>query len=623
MPAKKLPGDLGLFYLQRAPPAIAGASKLNTYFPSLETLFPSIVEHTSGHPTLAATELVLDVSADGTATVESLVSKTSRRVPVWLRKTHLVDPLDVMTEDIVIPEDGALPTFRAAWQRSLRKLNDPFNEAYTDAVFACMASRLVETGKSPHFCRFFGTFNGRVPEYTWNLTQDLPDVQDEPWFAQGLKKGTFRVIATDPENPDVSAPLEFPFQDVRPRLAALCASSETDSVFDAECDSAPESESEVGASDIVLEEAEVGDIEASGEVATIHRPTGVQFQRSETLSQHSGSDSGSGSGSGSSDDDLEYFAVLPNFPAQITVLERGDGTMDQLMEEEEDHEENADYRDTKEQRWTAWIFQVIAGLTAAQHYYDFVHNDLHTNNVIWSGTGETHLYYHVAGAPGGDRYYRVPTYGRLFKIIDFGRATFRPPTATGDKHLWIPDAYAPGADAGGQYNFGRFFDQEEAKVAPNRAFDLCRMAVAMLETLWTSAPPAVESRRVLTKEAGRTQHETESPLWNLLWLWLTDRHGRNMLRSPDGDERYPNFDLYCAIARDAQNSVPAAQLTLPLFDGAFRCARKDIPADATVWTLYATPAPSTGSGSGSGSGSQQKQQNQNQNKKNNKRKGGR
>jgi hypothetical protein len=60
-----------------------------------------------------------------------------------------------------------------------------------------------------------------------------------------------------------------------------------------------------------------------------------------------------------------------------------------------------------------------------------------------------------------------------------------------------------------------------------------------------------------------------------------------VLRNPDGSERYPAFDLYCAIARDVQNAVPAQQLTLPLFDNAFRCKRKDIPTDAAIWKLQA------------------------------------
>jgi hypothetical protein len=121
------------------------------------------------------------------------------------------------------------------------------------------------------------------------------------------------------------------------------------------------------------------------------------------------------------------------------------------------------------------------------------------------------------------------------------------------------------------------------------------LAVAILDTLWPSVADPVVPNKVLTREAGRTQLETQSPLWNLMWLWLTDKHGKNILYSPDGSERYPQFDLYCAIAKDAQNAVPAQQLTLPLFDSAFRCRRKDIPAEATLWRLSALGSKSTSS----------------------------
>ena len=150
--------QLQLYYLQRPPPTVPDLPSLQTYFPSLEILFPSLTEHTKGSPTLAASELVVDISGS-VATVEHLLTKERRTTPFWVRMMHLVEPVDVMSGDYVLPLDGALPAFRAGWQRALRKINDPYNEAYTDAVFACMASRLVETGVSPHFARFYGTHN--------------------------------------------------------------------------------------------------------------------------------------------------------------------------------------------------------------------------------------------------------------------------------------------------------------------------------------------------------------------------------------------------------------------------------------------------------------------------------
>ena len=574
---RKPPADLCLYYLQRPPPPMWGISGgLQTYFPSLEQLFPSVSQQTSGNPTLAAKELAVDVSAN-TSVVEDIRTKERRETSTWIRTVHLVDPVDAMSGDIVLPEDGALPNFRAPWQRALKKVNDPYNEAYTDAVFACMASRLVETGRSPHFCRFYGSYNARVPEYNYNITDDMSEVEGEDWFREGLKSGAFQILAVDPYNPETSVPLLRPWEDVRPRLFGT---QDNETVTTEASSSTTEESTSSSSTSSVSELAEV-DIEVSGEAA-VQRPQ-IQLTR---IREQSRSRS---SGSSDSDEDIEYRAVLKNFPVQMTVLERCDGSMDDLMEDEIADDATDDMRETKEQRWTAWTFQVVAALAVAQQCYDFVHNDLHTNNVMWSGTGETHLYYHITGGVGGDRYYRVPTYGRIMKIIDFGRATFRP-IAAGDSRTWFPDVYAPDAVAGGQYNCGPYFEHGQPKVLPNKSFDLCRLAVAMLDTLWEESMEVVEPKRVMTKEPGRTQLETTSPLWNLLWLWLTDKHGKNILRSPDGSDRYPQFDLYCAIARDVQNAVPAQQLTLPLFDASFRCARRDIPADATIWKLQAVHA---------------------------------
>jgi len=576
----------------------------------METLFPSIQDQVTGSPTLAARELVvaIDVS-DGLSVVEDLQTKVTRVTPTWIRKMHLVEPVNFLSGQYVLPLDGALPTFRSGWQRTLRKLNDPYNEAYTDAVCACLVSRLVETGRTPHFVRFFGTFNGRVPEYNYNLTDDMGDVEGEQWYSEGLAAGAFRVIAIDPYDSTATTEITRPWEDVRRRLfghfdnsSAISeleseeeagdseGASESDGEGEGEGDSESESESKGsnGSKDSKdndsIDELVEADIEVSGE-ATVRRPLIRLARVSGNRGDHSSSD-----GTGTSEDDIDYRLIVKDFPVQLTVLERCDGTMDDLMEDEIADDATEDMRETKEARWTAWMFQVIAGLTVAQRHFNLVHNDLHTNNVMWSGTGETHLYYHVTGAAGGDRFYKVPTFGRIMKIIDFGRATFRPPPAAKGKianRIWFPDAYAPNADAGGQYNSGPYFEQGKPKVKPNPSFDLCRLAVAIHDTLWPVVPPITTPIRSLTKEVGRNQAETESPLWNLLWLWLTDKHGKNILYSPDGSERYPQFDLYCAIAKDAQNAVPVQQLTLPLFDSAFRCRRKDIPADATLWHLEA------------------------------------
>jgi hypothetical protein len=86
------------------------------------------------------------------------------------------------------------------------------------------------------------------------------------------------------------------------------------------------------------------------------------------------------------------------------------------------------------------------------------------------------------------------------------------------------------------------------------------------------------------KEGAKIYTETESPLYNLLWGWLVDKTGKNVLRSPDGRERYPDFDLYKAIASDVKNAIPFRQIEQPLF-ASYRLETTP-PPGFDVYNLY-------------------------------------
>jgi serine/threonine protein kinase len=252
--------------------------------------------------------------------------------------------------------------------------------------------------------------------------------------------------------------------------------------------------------------------------------------------------------------------------------------MDALMEEEYEEEEP-----TKEARWSSWLFQVIAGLVVAQHYYGFVHNDLHTNNVMWSETSEPYLYYRVHKKDATVSYMKVPTFGKLMKIIDFGRASFTLPPENGG--FYISDAFFQGNDAADQYNCAPFYDASNGpKLEPNYSFDLCRLSVSLIESLYPTRPESVHPVRPLSREGSKIYTETVSPLYNLLWKWLIDKSGKNVLRSPDGYERYPDFDLYKAIGRDVRGAVPTAQLNAAAF-ASFQIVDAP-PTDCKIYDLH-------------------------------------
>jgi len=502
---------------------------------------------------------------------------------VFLKRIHLLDPIAAMEGDYVWPEEGALPAPSDLWRRALAKINNPLNEAYVDALFALIASRFVESGLSPHWCRCFGTFSARAETYMYNITDEYSSMRRKPWWLRNQRLGLFKFHANedvassafftegitdldeedfealeDEESPKEESPKEASPKEASPKEASPKEAS-------------PKEESPKEASTKEASTKEASPKEAAPLIPRT-APTSAKTSRS---SNHTGDHS-----EDSDISELEQFAEFSDFPVQVTLLEHAEGTMDELLEDEDEEDETLST--TKEARWSAWLFQVIVALTEAQHYFGFVHNDLHSNNVMWSGTGRTHLYYRVH--KGKDTFLmKVPTYGRIMKIIDFGRASYHLPDPAG---FIISDAFFPGNDAAEQYNCEPFYDEKEGKrVEPNRSFDLARLSISMIETLYPERPSAVQPTRIMSKEPGKLYSETVSPVYNMLWEWLQDDEGCNILRLPDGEERYPDFDLYKALAADVHRAIPSKQVEKPMFSG-YRCDASDVPSEEPIYDVH-------------------------------------
>ena len=228
----------------------------------------------------------------------------------------------------------------------------------------------------------------------------------------------------------------------------------------------------------------------------------------------------------SSKDSLCYnlHAVIKQFPVQIIAMEKYEETLDSLLD------------DMNTEELTACLMQIIMTLLAYQKVYSFVHNDLHTNNIMYVPTELTHLTYCYQGV-----YYKVPTYGKLYKIIDYGRSIY---SFQGNR--FVSDSFHPEGDAGTQYNMEPYFNCAEEAIDANPSFDLCRLACSILEG-----------------------YEEEEEIFNVLKEWTEDDAGESVLFK-DGMERYPDFELYRMIARTVHKHTPIAQLSRPLFSQ-FQC----------------------------------------------------
>ena len=528
----------------------------------------------------------------------------TRDLKLFVKRVHLVEPIPAMQCLYALPTDGALPSADNSWQKTLAKIHDVYNEAYIDVLCAATLSRLVDTKKSPHFIRFYGTLNARAEKYMYNITGEISSLRHERWFKKNKREGVFtiRVVGEDPyQKPLVNIHDEGGEIDCVQLNEDETTEVNDDDESDSDCHSDTPSTDEDAPLEMLSERPvrlTKMDSPSSGNSSSStttdddedeDEESRASSKRSKTSNAESDNNemieaddideySTTSSDRGSN---AEFFVEFKNFPVQVSLLECCEGTMDAMLDVEEST--NDPYMiDTKDARWSAWVYQVISALVVAQHYYGFIHNDLHTNNIMWVATTEAHLYYKLMCPNNVVKYYMVPTYGKLMKIIDFGRASF---WLKDRKKLLIPDCFDEGNDADGQYNCEPYYNQKEPKVDPNPSFDLCRLAISMFDALYNDTPPAKVPRKIQAEEPGRVSYETESELYNILWSWLTDDTGKNILRNPDDSERFPDFDLYKYIARHSKNCSPDTQAQHAYFDKIYRINKDKIPAGAQVWDL--------------------------------------
>ena len=246
-------------------------------------------------------------------------------------------------------------------------------------------------------------------------------------------------------------------------------------------------------------------------------------------------------------DDDELIAIIKSFPVQVISLERCENTLDSFM----------NTGDITDEIWNSIVLQILFSLITFQNTFHMTHNDLHTNNIMYIETEKKYLYYKL-----NHTYYRVPTYGKIYKIIDFGRSIYK-----FRGQILCSDSFAKDGDAATQYNCEPYLNDKKPRLEPSYSFDLCRLGCALYDYLID---------------------EPKTQITKIILDWVKDDKGRNILYKKNGDERYPDFKLYKMIARAVSKHIPADVLQKPYFDK-FIVNKNEIKKNSTIIDIDSIP----------------------------------
>ena len=438
-------------------------------------------------------------------------------------------------------------------------LLDIHNVSYVDNFFYYLASKILHSHDFLHGIDYYGSFLAIQKHFKLDISEDMDYLSDSNFFQENINKlfkinkqvndfynfasrgnkAKLKISNSNLHNATVSSLPNLDFEVLDDLDADLSSSvvyeknvlslnnlsdAQADASFnltkhissDSDDSSSDSDNSEICNSSEEDEEDEDEDEEEDEEAEII-----TSGKSSDSLSSFLSSES--------TFDEEEHFAYIDNYPVQCICIEKCKGTFDSLFENEEM---------TSHQGICA-LFQIIMNLICYQKCFHLTHNDLHTNNIMYIETKKKFIYYKY-----NKQIYKVPTYGKIYKIIDFGRSIYKFKGKT-----FIGNCFGSNGDASTQYNFEPYMNEKKPRIDPNFSFDLCRLGCSIYDFIID---------------------EDENPedfndLQKIVQLWCQDDYGKNILYKKNGEERYPDFKLYKMIARTVHNHLPETQLKHPIF----------------------------------------------------------
>ena len=499
---------------------------------------------------------------------------------VFFKMAPLLDPFKYLIGKYNLNDEKlfALPKINSTELDCHSKFIDQNNSAYVDGMFVYLSSNLIYTHGFTHGVDYYGSFLGIKNNFILNVFDDIDYLNSSEFFNknknvlfkideydhlfqdenQKLKPITIQHNSSAKSQMSIKSFDNEMFEDVFDENIVNMSDLSSDLLSDLSSDlvdltntnllEQKETDQHVtlksnstcsSRSSYTDNEEEHEDCDDCGEIENLDSDKPENNEEDDVEEDEEEDD----------DDSFEEERIdvtIPKFPVQVIGMEFCENTFDDLILTS----------DLSKEEWYSALMQIIMVLITYQKAFNFTHNDLHTNNVMYNQTDKKFIYYCYK-----KKYYKVPTFGRIFKIIDFGRSIYK-----FNGKLFCSDSFQVGGDAATQYNTEPYLNEKKPRLEPNYSFDLCRLACSIFDYV------------VEDFDEVKDLSKCTDPVKRLIVEWCLDDKGVNMLYKGSGVDRYPDFKLYKMIARCVHNHTPQAQLERPEFN-AYSSFKGEVPAD--------------------------------------------
>jgi hypothetical protein len=453
--------------------------------------------------------------------------------PIFIKFAPILDPFKYMIGKYDELTEFSLPNITPVENNHIyNKINDINNSAYVDGLFSFISSKLLNEYNFVHGIDFFGSFVGIKNNFKINIEDDIDYLIKYEFFNKNKKKFG---IEDELEISKILPPININHS----KKANISISSINDEMFEDVFTETQNNDTsdDLENIDIDVENSNIISLKSNSSCSSRVSYSDIDDEDEEEENEEDEEEEEEEEEEEDNNEFNPIYATIPKFPVNMICMEKCIDTFDNLILQK--HIQTMD-------EWFSTLMQVIMILITYQKCFSFTHNDLHTNNIMYIHTEKKHLYYCY-----NKKHYKVPTYGRIFKIIDFGRSVYKI-----NNKILFSDSFKKGEDASTQYNCEPFFNDTKPRIEPNYSFDLCRLACSIFDY-------------VVYDMEDLDDISDCSPIVRLIDEWCRDDNGLNVLYKKNGDERYEDFKLYKMIARSVHKHTPQEQLKRPEFNKFF------------------------------------------------------
>ena len=443
---------------------------------------------------------------------------------VFIKYSPLLDPIKYMIGKTKIEPENLLNLPNFSNNNNIdKKIVEPNNSAYVDGFFSYLTDKLLRKYNFIHGLEFYGSFLGIKNNFLVNIEDDVDFLNESEFFYKNITKLFKFKSSIHYDMFNINTRTHKKRLHIADNISSLSLSNIDDfehlnNIF------------------------ETNSVESTNEDAKVEYETNLETnpEANDTNSECSSRTSNTNSYSEDIDDEEEeeeeeeededeVYVSINQFPVHAICLEKCKTTLDNLIVNS----------DVSEGEWGSMVMQILFMLITYQKMINLTHNDLHTTNIMYNDTDKEFLYYKY-----NNKHYKIPTFGRIFKIIDFGRAIYK-----FRGNVICSDSFYENGDASTQYNFEPFFNKKKPRLEPNFSFDLCRLGCALYDFIVEDDDP-----------------ENLTGIYSIIANWCYDNKDRNILYKTNGEERYPEFKLYKMIVRTVHKHTPQNVIGLSYFN---------------------------------------------------------